>query len=229
MSKEETKKEVIEQILLNILEKIFSVILKMIKNNPFKTLPALSFIIGAIIILIYFIKINYFPSNMSINDIIIILSLSCILGLIFIFMITIILASPVFFYDLSEDLKKFEETINNKELSEIERKNKPRQVKALVLYIPLLILTILTVSSILVSDIFGINIIPLNTFLFILSFIIAIYIFKINFNLVHPKANLIKYFTTKITYTYMFFIFISLFLSFISITLSSFYYCRVSP
>lgn len=106
------------------LQKINKCILRLIKRDPFKTISIFSLIIGSIFLLIYFFNVNYFPTNVYINDMILITVLSCFVGIIFILIVILSLSFPVIIYQSSKKLKQFEKIL-------IYRYSKNKKIKKL--------------------------------------------------------------------------------------------------
>lgn len=210
---------------MTILQKMNSFILNLIKKDPIKTISTFSLVIGSFFLLIYFFKVNYFPTGVNINDMLLITVLSCFVGIIFVTIVILSLSFPVINYQSSEKLKQFEKILNyryskNKKI----KKNSISKIlinpKILLLYSPLCIFIILSIIFISLQVFFDINLYIVISLPIILSLFITVFLFKLLFKIVYFKNSWSSYFKSKIFYVYLFTIFISIFLMWFSFLIS---------
>ncbi|WP_301382507.1 hypothetical protein [Aliarcobacter butzleri] len=210
---------------MTILQKTNEFIFNLIEKDPFKTISAFSLIIGSIFLLIYFFNVNYFPTDININDLLLITILSCFVGIMFISIVILGLSFPVINYQNSKELKRFEKILNYR-YSKYEKikKNSINKIlknpKTLLLYSPLCIFIILSIIFISLQIFFKINPYIVILLPIILSLFISSFIFKLPFKIVYFKNSWSLYFKSKIFYSYLFTIFISIFLMWFSFLLS---------
>ncbi len=109
---------------MTILQKINSFILNLIEKDPIKTISSFSLVIGSIFLLMYFSKVSYFPTSISINDVFLISLLSFLVGIFFIFLVILILSYPVIIYQSCKKLEQFEKIVKYKYIQNYKKKKR---------------------------------------------------------------------------------------------------------
>jgi len=183
-----------------------------IKQNFFKLITTLALILGGFFLLIYFFHVEYFPTNVRLSDMFLILLLSCFVGLFFITLIVFALILPVINYQSSKKLSQFEKRIKDRYLKTLP-KNEIYNPQLKLLFIPLSVFVIFSI--------------PITYFVFskkeylngyigfliliLITLLAIIFVFRKQFEIAYPQLKLWKMYKSTLLYTYIKQVFFSIF------------------